>query len=520
MNRKICMETPASVPLDLEAVLPLFVNSVQDYALLVLDTAGCIVSWNQGAQLIKGYRSEEILGRHFSCFYPLEDIASGRPQYELECAAATGRFEDIGYRLRKDGSRFVADVVITALRAPDGTLLGYGKITRDITERKRSEEQSRRSHRLEAIGQLAGGLAHDFNNLLCLIINNIEFLNDAMGENAAHLALGEEVLNAALSGAALTHRLLAFARRQPLRGATMDLNTYLQQQLPLLQRTVENAVVVSTRFAPELWPSHADADQIGDAMLNLCINARDAMPAGGRLIIETANRHVSEADAAHLLEMAAGDYVVLSVTDTGRGMTADAVARAIEPFFTTKPLGSGTGLGLSMIYGFAKQSGGHLQISSTLGVGTTVNLYLPRGAAAPAKIAVACDATGLPGGSERILLVDDHVGIRSSTGRHLTALGYSVTAASNGIAALDLLRSGEPIDLLFTDVVMPGGLNGYELADAARQTLPGIAVLLCTGYADQPVSEGTRRGQYDVLYKPFRRKQLAETVRGMLDGAR
>ena len=644
-------------PLEPAQALPLFIDNVRDYALVLLDPTGNITSWNQGVQFIKGYAADEVIGRHWSCFYPPEDIAAGKPQRHLEHAAATGRCEDIGYRVRKDGSRFLANVILTAVRSPDGDLLGFAKVTRDLTDRimteervsaserrlrtlvdtlldmlvdglitinrrgeiqsynkacvrlfgytvdevlgrnvnmlmpepdrgrhdrylsdylttgnaaiigigrdvfgqrkdgsvfpmrlavgettdtgahafvgiihdlteqrrtqerlRDSEAQLRHSQRMEAIGQLTGGMAHDFNNLLSVIVGAIEVLIDSLKDRPADLELADEILKSALSGAELTRRLLAFARRQPLRPAPLDLNEYLPPQIELLRHTLGEAVAVSATLAPGLWLTHADPSQVGDALLNLAINARDAMPAGGQLIIETGNVHLDQDTAAQDNEVTAGDYVILSVTDTGGGMSQEVVAHAVEPFFTTKAPGAGTGLGLSMIYGFAKQSGGQLEIHSEVGVGTRVGLYLPRSVVTDivsAAEAVAATVAS-PRGTESILLVDDNAAVRSVGARHLTTLGYAVRVAENGLAALDILRSNERFDLLFTDVLMPGGMTGFQLAEVARRLRPGIAVLFTTGYTPQLNGAGADVEPDLILHKPYLRHQLAEKIRSAL----
>jgi two-component system, chemotaxis family, CheB/CheR fusion protein len=391
------------------------------------------------------------------------------------------------------------------------------QLTSQITQREHAEDMLRQSQKLEAVGKLTGGIAHDFNNLLGVIIANIEALLDRLQGDSAGLA--NEILNSALSGAELTRRLLAFARMQPLQPQVIELNALLSSHVTLLRRTLGDSIHVTARLAADLWPIHADPSQVGDALLNLALNARDAMPNGGDLTIETANMHMAASQATRLTEMTKGDYVVLAVTDTGTGMSPEVVERATEPFFTTKPTASGSGLGLSMIYGFAVQSGGYLKIDSKVGVGSTVRLYLPRtvGDAVAIDAAVEAEAAD-PGGNEAILLVDDNAKLRAATRRHLIALGYKVDVADSGPAALSIFRSGKAFDLLFTDVVMPDGMSGYNLAEAAQQLQPGLKTLFATGFVDQTmtcadVANGTQR----LLYKPFRRRSLAKAVRTVLD---
>ncbi len=390
-------------------------------------------------------------------------------------------------------------------------------LTEQTEERHRTEEMLRQSQKLEAVGKLTGGIAHDFNNLLGVIIGNAEVLLDTLKDRPAEADQTREILNSALGGAELTRRLLAFARQQPLQPRRIDLNLLLQGQVGMLRRILGETIQVTASPAPDLWMISADPSQIGDALLNLALNARDAMPQGGSLTIATANAHLDAADAAGNREAPAADHVVLAVTDTGTGMPPEVVAQATEPFFSTKPPGSGSGLGLSMIYGFARQSGGQLLIDSEVGIGTTVRLYLPRAEATGVDDRpVAAGATvPHPGGNEAILVVDDNTTLRDVARRHLTALGYSVGVADSGPAAMALLRSGARFDLLFTDVVMPQGMTGYALAEAARRLQPDLRVLFTTGYAGE--LGNTDQGARLMLRKPYRRQELAETVRAALD---
>lgn len=391
-------------------------------------------------------------------------------------------------------------------------------VVQDVTQRKETEIALRHAHGLEAMGQLTGGVAHDFNNLLGAILGHTEFLLDLLVEHTEARDLATEILDCALSGAALTQRLLAFARRQPLQPAVIDLNEYLPVHVSLLQRTLGETVTVAVALAPELWLTLADPSQIVDVLLNLAINARDAMPHGGKLTIETMNAVLDAAYCAHHSDAIPGEYVLLSVSDTGTGMTADVLARALEPFFTTKPPGKGSGLGLSTIYGFARQSGGHLRIDSEPGKGATVRLYLPRTMAdRTAAQARKFLVPPLPRGYEAILVVDDNDNMRATAARNLAALGYRVRLASDGPAALAILQANERFDLLFTDLVMPNGLSGFQLAEAARALQPGLPVLFTTGFAADDDGE---TGVLDAgaLRKPYRRRDLAERVRAMLDG--
>jgi two-component system CheB/CheR fusion protein len=417
------------------------------------------------------------------------------------------------------------------------------RLTQQIAERERTEDMLRQAQKLEAVGKLIGGIAHDFNNLLGVIIGNIELMQDAFkqdvpgqdppGQHAhGHHAPGyhamadqpelaeqaREILDSALSGAELTRRLLAFARQQPLQPRIVDLNALLPATVTMLRRTLGETIHVTARLAPDLWLTRADPSQIGDALLNLALNARDAMPHGGGLTIETANTHLDMPDTADGSEISQGDYVMLAVGDTGTGMPPEVLERATEPFFTTKPAGAGSGLGLSMIYGFARQSGGHLAIESEMGVGTTVRLYLPQAhndaaAARAAREAVLPE----PGGDEAILLVDDNAILRDATKRRLLALGYQVSTAGSGPAALAILGSGAAFDLLLTDVAMPG-MSGFDLAEAARRLQPHLKLLFTTGYArDRPMDADATPEQQPMLRKPYRQAELARAVRTVLD---
>jgi signal transduction histidine kinase len=381
-------------------------------------------------------------------------------------------------------------------------------------ERLRAEEMLRQSEKMKALGQLTGGIAHDFNNLLGVIIGSVEFLMDAVRNSPEHTELAREILNSALSGSLLTRRLLAVARNQPLRPQRVDLNALLQDNVAMLRRTLGEAIHIEATRSPELWCTSADPSQIGDALLNLALNARDAMPQGGSLTIEAANFHLDARGAAPYSELRNDDYVVLTVADTGVGMSDAVVRQAVEPFFTTKPPSAGSGLGLSMAYGFAKQSGGHLDIESAVGVGTKVRLYLPRANDDAATVPRASQAAPAdPGGTEAILLVDDNEHLTAITRRHLAALGYTVASASSGPSALTIIESGQPVDLLFTDVVMPEGMSGHQLAATARRLRPGLRVLFATGYAGGMSEPG---GQH-LLHKPYDRRDLARAVRAALD---
>jgi signal transduction histidine kinase/CheY-like chemotaxis protein len=394
----------------------------------------------------------------------------------------------------------------------------HRELQQQTADRLHAEELLRQSEKMRALGQLTGGIAHDFNNLLGVIIGSVEVLIDTFGDVPEQTELAQEILKSALSGSSLTRRLLAVGRNQPLNPQRVDLNLLLGGEIDMLRRTLGESIHVEAVCAPDLWFTSADPSQIGDALLNLALNARDAMPHGGTLRIEATNLQLDAQSAAAYSEVGEGDYVVLTVTDTGTGMPQSVVERAIEPFFTTKPPSLGSGLGLSMAYGFAKQSGGHLDIESSVGLGTRVSLYLPRAQEQPKRPKEPPTATATepsePKGTETILLVDDNHSLIAVTMRNLTALGYTVVPAVDARSALAILASEAVVDLLFTDVVMPGGMSGPELAEAARRLRPDLRVLFTTGYADVLV-EGSDR---QVLRKPYGRRGLATAVRAVLDG--
>ena len=513
--------------LESERRFRLLVQNVTDYAIFMLDTEGRVANWNAGAERIKGYAAPEIVGRHFSRFYTPEDVERGVPWAVLETVRREGRYEAEGWRVRKDGSRFWANVVIDSVRDDDGTLIGFAKITRDLTERReaqleleRSREQLFQSQKMEALGQLTGGLAHDFNNLLTGIIGSLELLRTRAaqgrtGDLDRYIVAAQGAANRA---AALTHRLLAFARRQTLDPRPTDPNRLIAGMEELIRRTMGPAIAVETVLGIGLWPTLCDANQLENALLNLCINARDAMPDGGRLTVETANMWLDERGARER-DMQPGQYVALCVTDTGTGMAPEVVARAFDPFFTTKPLGMGTGLGLSMVYGFARQSGGQVRIYSEKGQGTTVRLYLPRhrgeanGEGAQAELTQAPRAER----GETVLVVDDEPTVRMLIVEVLEELGYGAIEAADGAAGLKALQSSARIDLLITDVGLPGAMNGRQMADAGRALRPGLKVLFITGYAENAaVGNGHLEPGMHVLTKPFAMERLAGRIKAII----
>jgi PAS domain S-box-containing protein len=388
---------------------------------------------------------------------------------------------------------------------------------RDVTALRDAESRLHQAQKMDAVGQLTGGVAHDFNNLLTVIIGALDL--DPQRIPAEMRPSIEQALRAAERGAALTHRLLAFSRQQMLVARSVDFNRLIGDMDELLRRTLGEHVEIELKLAGDLWPALADSGQVENSLLNLAINARDAMPDGGKLTIETSNVHLDDDYASHNAEVAPGDYVMMAVTDTGTGMAEDVLAHVFEPFFTTKEVGKGTGLGLSMIYGFAKQSGGHAKIYSEIGHGTTVRLYLPRLANQSAGSDTAAAAAPHKGGGETILVVEDNPDVRRLVVRQLRELGYDVIEAANGPQALQVLDGGASIDLLFTDVVMPGGMTGRQLAEAAKARRPNLKTLFTSGYTEDSI---LRLGKLDpgvrLLSKPYRKYELATRIREALDG--
>ncbi|CAN5555263.1 PAS domain-containing hybrid sensor histidine kinase/response regulator [soil metagenome] len=630
---------------DSERSLRLLVEGIVDYAIYMLDPQGHVTNWNKGAARIKQYAAEEVVGRHFGTFYLEEQRLSGEPDRNLETAKRDGSFSGEGWRLRKDGSRFWASVVIDSLRDDRGELIGYAKITRDITEqrraafreasvrvntivqtvadgviwidsdgliqmfnracenlfghraeevigqnvkmlmpepynsehdrylrnynrsgvkkiigigrevmgrrkdgstfpmelsvgeanqdgeaifvgiihdlteRKRTEEQLVQAQKMEIVGQLSGGIAHDFNNLLTVIVGNAELLSEQLKMRRDLRQLSDDIGRAADRGAELTQRLLAFSRQQILRPVDVDCNKLLDGVHKMLRRTVREDIEINTMFEPDLAMAVADAGQLESAVLNLAVNAKDAMPRGGRLTISTANASLDDHYQRLHPEVAPGDYVLIAVTDDGEGMPKEVIDRAFEPFFTTKDVGKGSGLGLSMVYGFVKQSSGHVSIYSEPGLGTTVRVYLPQAVSKVPRSGdpLQLEEAALPRGSETVLVVEDDPFVRSYAVMRLQSLGYSVVAAVNGANALEKLRTELKIDVLFTDIAMPGGINGWELSERAQRVRPGLPVLLTSGYALETLARhGQHKEGYMVLTKPYRKADLARRLREVI----
>jgi PAS domain S-box-containing protein len=426
---------------------------------------------------------------------------------------------EINVRISRDGSMLTHLINGQKIVDEHGRRAGAVLAVRDITTLRATEATLRQSQKLEAIGQLTGGIAHDFNNLLGVIIGSIDTLLPHLSD-PGDIDLANEALNGALRGAALTRQMLAFARRQALNPGILNLGEHLPQIATMLRRTLGENIVVTTHYSSDLWPCLVDAGQLDNVLLNFAINARDAMPGGGHLMIEVGNAVLDAHYADSNAEVAAGEYVRIAVTDDGVGIPPELLGRVMEPFFTTKEPGKGTGLGLSMAFGFAKQSGGHLKVYSEPGHGTTVNLYLPRALSPDRAATIDSIERPAPKGAEHVLLVDDNEAVRKTAARLLTDLGYQVTEATGGPEALQVLARESSIDVLFSDVVMPGGISGFDLADQAAELYPRLKVLLVTGFAEAAVRTGVAKGRNVMLMsKPYRRHELAERLRSLLDHA-
>ncbi|HET7778347.1 MAG TPA: PAS domain S-box protein [Rudaea sp.] len=492
------------------------VQGVTDYAIYMLDIDGRVATWNAGAERIKGYRPDEIIGQHFSRFYTEEDRQAGLPQEGLAEAARKGRFEKEGLRVRKDGSRFIANIVIDAVYDDFGHLIGFAKVTRDITEKRKAQqalEQAQQAlfqtQKLQAIGQLTGGIAHDFNNLLGAILASLELLQKRLPHDDQSLALLNNAIQGAERGSTLTKRMLAFARRQELKLQPIDLASLVGGMLALLDRSIGPDVTIKTRLPDGLPAVHGDAHQLESAFLNLAVNARDAMPDGGKIEILAREEVV---DRRNPIGATHGRYVCVSVVDTGLGMDTETLSHAAEPFFTTKGVGKGTGLGLSMVHGLVEQSGGKLRITSRPGHGTTVEMWLPV-SNLPLGVTPRATSRGAAdqGGGSRplvILVVDDDKLVLVSTSALLEDLGHTVIEAGDGMRALEFVANNPGIDVVLTDQAMPG-MTGLELADAIRELRPGLPVILATGYTDLPEQTFPRIRK---LTKPYRRIDLEDTL--------
>lgn len=489
---------------------------------ILIDADGAILMFNPACERLFGYSAEEVIGKNVKVLMPAQ-FRNEHDSYLVNYrTSGVRKIIGIGREVlgrRKDGTTFPMDLSVGESKEDEDVY--FVGIIHDLTERKRTEEQLAQAQKMETVGQLSGGIAHDFNNLLTVILGNAEALSEKLRARPDLKALCDGIFAAGQRGAELTKHLLAFSRRQVLRPVALDCNEMLSDLQRLLQRTLREDVEIELRLSPVLTPALADAAQLESAIINLALNAQDAMPDGGKLVIATSIAPLDDRYRDLNPEVPPGDYVLMSVTDEGIGMAPDVLERAFEPFFTTKDVGKGSGLGLSMVYGFVKQSGGHIAIYSEIGLGTTVRIYLPAAQVGTGPKAAPEDIgeTVSPRGSERILVVEDDPFVRGYAVATLESLGYHVSTCATGREALGRLSAGEAFELLFTDIVMPGGVNGWELAQRAREIAPNIRVLFTSGYPLDTLISNNRIAEGEtLLMKPYRKADLAWRLRQVLGG--
>ena len=500
-------------------------------AIITIDPDGLIQSVNGAAVKMFGYAAKEMIGRNVTMLMP-EPYASEHDGYlDRYLKTHEARIIGIGREVsgrRKNGDIFPMDLAVGEARFEGrimftGIIRDISAIKKNVAEQERLESELRRAQKMEALGQLTGGVAHDFNNLLAVILGNLEMIEEEVDRSGFLADAIRDALEATKMGSQLTNRLLAFARRQPLSPQVVDLNTLVIGMSDMLQRSLGGSVRVNMVIAKGLWETMADPGQIENALLNLAINARDAMPKGGDLTIETSN-------VSGWPRRKARDFVRLTIADEGTGMPPEVLERAFDPFFTTKQAGKGTGLGLSMVYGFVKQSGGNISVDSTPGKGTTIMIDLPRASTDQAAESDVGSGTATSPGSERILVVEDDARVRRVSVRRLVSLGYEVVEAASGEAALDILAERNDIDLVFSDIVMPGGMTGMDLAEQVNKRHPDIMVLLTSGYTSGVIDEAgarlddedslgleLRSGAWSILRKPHTKDELAVRIREILE---
>jgi PAS domain S-box-containing protein len=495
---------------DSERQFSYLVRGVSDYALYMLDPEGIVSSWNTGGERIKGYTPAEIIGQHFSRFYSDADRANGKPARALKVAREQGRYEEEGWRVRKDGSFFWASVIIDPIYDDEGKLIGFAKITRDITERRnaqisleRVQHQLAESQKMDALGQLTGGVAHDFNNLLMIVTGHIHTLKKLADGNPKATRAAQAIELAAQRGANLTRQLLTFSRRQRVNPEAIDVRQRFDSIREVLMSGLGGNVRLLVDIDTDLWPVTIDVSEFEVALVNLVINARDAMPDGGTVTITGRNVVVEEDDV-----VASGEYIAICVEDTGTGIPKDILAKVFEPFFTTKAVGKGTGLGLSQVHGFVHQAGGTVKVDSELNKGTTFTIYLPRASEAPPIAANDSQPVTANPQTGTVLLVEDNPDVATASIGLLEQLGYAVRWATDAEAALQEIGKHK-IDLVFSDIVMPGRLDGIGLAEAVRQKDPGMPILLATGYSEVLQRLGS---DFPVIRKPYQMHELSQAL--------
>lgn len=499
----------------------MLVEDVKDYSLFIIDKDGCVVSWNLGAERIKGYKTDEILGKHFSCFFSEADVKSGKPQRFISLAGENGVHEEECWLVRKDGSSFRASIVITALRnGNNADVRGFTNVIRDVTERRLLEEQLQQSNKMEAIGRLASGVAHDFNNLLTAIIGNAQLALYRSDENDITRPHLEEIDKASEKAAALTRQLLMFSRKQILQLRVVDMNLIVEDVQKILSRLIGEDIELIVHYAPTPSNIKADPGQIEQIIMNLAVNARDAMPEGGKLIIEVNHVYLDKEYTRTHIDVLPGHYVMLVMTDTGMGMDKETLKHIFEPFFSTKDVGKGTGLGLATTYGIVKQSEGDIWVYSEVGRGTTFKIYFPQVSdSAEHLVYSALEGSASPLGTETILLAEDDDGLRELLTEVLREKGYNVLPASGAKAAMSINESfTDTIHLLLTDVVMPE-LRGNMLAEELKKHRPDMKVLFMSGYTDETMlHQGVFERSENYIQKPFAPWTIIQKVRDVLDG--
>jgi PAS domain S-box-containing protein len=497
----------------------LLVDNLHDYAVFLLDRDGNVVSWNTGAARIKGYSASEIIGQSFGRFYTEEERAGEVPRHALTMAALYGRHEVEGWRLRKDGSRFFAAVTTNAIRDDSGALVGYAKIVRDVTERNEARaaleaarEQLVQAQKMDAIGHLTGGVAHDFNNLLMIVSGHAQILRRKLSD-AKILPSVDAIQTASRRGEALTRQLLAFARRQKLTPEVVDLRSSIQSVRSMLGSSLRDDIDLLIDIPENVWAVRVDESELELAVVNIMVNGRDAMPAGGTITLALRNVTL---DGRASVEGLKGDFVALSVEDTGKGIPPEHLSKVFEPFFTTKETSKGTGLGLSQVYGFARQSDGAVTIQSVMGSGTTVTVYLPRTLEEPKQPTAEAPTVDERRAGTKVLIVEDNAEVMRTTVSLMEELGHEVVTASSADEALSRLYQGTPIKLVFSDIVMPGSMNGLNLAREIRRRFPHIPVVLATGYSDAADSAAA---EFPTLRKPFDIAALDRALKASLGAA-
>jgi PAS domain S-box-containing protein len=499
--------TQAALTQEIEERQRIFETS-QDL-ILVTDTTGTFVQVSPSSMAILGIRPEEMIGHSATEFIHPDDLESTRQEMRLARRGYLMRNFETRY-IHKDGHA----VNLSWMGSWSEPVRRHFFVGRDLTEKQTAEAQLRQAQKMDAVGQLTGGIAHDFNNILTVITGTIGILSDAVANDPQMSAIAKMIDDAAERGASLTKHLLAFARRQPLQPREVDVNTLVVETIKLLRPTLGEQIQINPQLAQDAWPGLVDPNQLTTAILNLSINARDAMPSGGKLVIETGNVYLDEGYAAMNRDVPVGNYVMVAVSDTGTGISPENLERVFDPFFTTKEVGKGTGLGLSMVFGFVKQSNGHIKIYSEVGHGTTVKIYLPRATGLSDTPVESLASMSIEGGNETILVVEDDALVRRYVITQIQSLGYKTLEASRASEALEIIDGPEPIDLLFTDVIMPGSMNGRHLVDAAVVRRPGLKTLFTSGYTENAI---VHHGRLDtgvlLLAKPYRKSDLARMIR-------